>query len=318
MKTNSIALLIVVLLFPVPSYAQDMFFWSAQTFEEGAQSDEVIMHFANQSDSLEPFTVYLYYRPGKIDINSFSMDLKFPHCEVVDAEVFDFDISIGGSPIGMRWDHISEFTVDGDSVLNLGASSSVNIGGLRIANTGAGQFYDEGYDVTAGAFLVASVTLKCVYTKAEYLDSTFFLDGSQVFPQELQETEIDTELCVLDPPYGGFMQAFELPSDSGISGGTYHCLTKPFSSCDGTVWNRYVPSADGLITCNTFGSSSQDTILEIYSGATNNQLEQIAFNDDVDGSGWSRVYVSGSGRSNLQYSNCARRVWAVAPRLRIS
>lgn len=287
MKFNSIALLVAVLLFADSLSAQGVCFWSPGKLGNFANANDLIFNPGDSQDSIVPFTLFLYYSPDTANIDSFNMDLKFPHYEVLDAEVFNFDIFVAGTSIGSRWDQINEISLEGDTVLNLGASNSADfIGGLNTYSMDL--FSDGGFDITADAFLVASVTLLGVTTEAEYLNSTTFSnDGVEVFPELLQQ-EIDIG-CVLDPPFGSFGTAYTLPTDSGVVGGSFHCLTIPLSVCDGTIWNTYLPTADGLMTCNTFGASADDTILEIYTGTTLDNLELIAFNDDAQGTEWSRV-----------------------------
>jgi hypothetical protein len=291
MKTKTGVLFIVVLCLPLSCLADGLFFWSVTPFGQGAEPGEVIMHGLGGSQ-LEPFEVYLYYRPGTEDIrDSLSLDLKFVHCEIVDAEIFNFPITVLSMfSLGNRWDDFGDVSIEGNTIIGLSATSSSNMGGLRLAQIpGSGGFLvDEGYDASAGAFIVGSVTLRAVQTQTEYLSVIAVSEGEPVVP-DLQESELTSMDCVLDPPYGGFALSYILPSDSGAAGGSYHCTAPPSNPCDGTVWNRFIPKSNGIFTCATFGSVVTDTELQIYSGNTAGALTLIAANDDVAGTTKSRV-----------------------------
>ena len=170
---------------------------------------------------------------------------------------------------------------------NSGLSESVTDVSLRLL-VGKGLFVDQGYDESAEAFIVGSATLRGLFARVEYVNAVTTFEGDEV-SAELFRSEFVGGDCFLDPPHGGFGIAYDLtPGDSPVIS-LAHCVSFPFETCDGTVWHRYIPTADGVFTCNTFGSAVDDTVLEIYAGATERSATVITINDDVTGSTASRA-----------------------------
>lgn len=287
MRNLIVGLAFLTLVFPLNAHGDGVFFWSARSFGTGAQPGEVLS-YGNNDDSVRPLEIFLYYQPGTAEITEIEFDLKFEHYEILSAEVFDFPISLTGTPLTTRWDSIGQFKITEDAIIGFSASTSGDFfGGLDPQFTGKNIFVDEGYDDTAAAFLVGSVTLQGVSTTVEYTSASTTSDSTPIFP-ELQENVIEASECLADPPYGGF-GGFFLTSNADVVAGINHCAGPPFETCDGTVWYTFQPQSDGLFTCDTFGSVAVDTQLEIYEGDTFNDLNLIAFNDDADGSTRSRI-----------------------------
>lgn len=71
-----------------------------------------------------------------------------------------------------------------------------------------------------------------------------------------------------------------------------------------SVWYRFQPKADGLVTLDTFGSN-YDTVLVVYTsspGQSAQELTQIAWNDDsYSDSGFFQSIVQFQGTANTTY-----------------
>ena len=282
------ALISVAFSIPFDCRADGLFFWSLKPMGSEAQPTEAIQHSASGPDTLYPVTINLYYRPDGQDIrDGFSFEIEFPYYEILDAEILNFPITYSGIQIGWRWENIGEVTIDGNILRGFAAENETQYG-IRVEHANNNPLFDEGYDETAQAFFIGSVTLKGVHTEIKYLSSFVSDFGFEIFP-EFIESKISLTACVLDPPYGGFNQSYLLNLDGTPVAGDYHCTSEQFSTCDGTVWNRLEPTASGMYSFNTFGSTVVDTNLEVYKGNTVNSLQQIAFSDDVAGTTWSRV-----------------------------
>lgn len=150
------------------------------------------------------------------------------------------------------------------------------------------MYDDTGYDNSIGAFLVATVKLKCFSTETRMLPSVFVHDG-EVVTADFTSSRVEAATCVLDPPYGGFYMSDLLTGDDSPIAGSWHCTAKPGVFCDGTVWHRFEPTSNGVFTCSTFGSSVVDTELDIYVGDELETAQIIASNDDANETTRSRV-----------------------------
>ena len=287
MKRNAILLCLMAFLLPANSHADDgVFFWSTQPYGFGAQAGETQFHNMQNTDSQSPFDVFLYYQPSTVNISDgFNFEFKFPHCEVMSAEILNYSVLLYGADIGPRWDELGTITIDGDTISGFSASGLGDGHGISLSNTGTSIFFDEGFDESAVAFLIGKATIQGVQTQVEYLSAAVSNAGAEISP-ELQASDIEAQGCVLDPPYGAAEQSFELLPGASPAAGNYHCTSEPQSTCDGTVWNRFVPTTDGIFTCDTFGSSVYDTQLEIY---TSNSAGVAYTNDDAAGSTRSRI-----------------------------
>ena len=165
MKKSSWILCLLVYCLPVNCIADGLFYWSTKQIGEDPIPSNGFVNLGDRGDEVVPFELFLYYRPGMYSLrDSFSMDLRFPNYEILDAEIFDYLI-LGSFH---RWGDVDEITIDGDSVFGFGATSSTD----PMAYGLSFDVSDEGYDFSTGAYLVGSVTLKGVFTRIEFSNVT--------------------------------------------------------------------------------------------------------------------------------------------------
>ncbi|MEM9411288.1 MAG: M12 family metallo-peptidase, partial [Planctomycetota bacterium] len=131
------------------------FFWSTRDFDMGADND------SNPVANFEVGTsgsIYLYYDPTNSDVDTgafFDIVTSNPGViEFTNAVSFEYDITVMGTPVGVRWGDASGQVGDvtSDSIDEFGAFTVVSGDGMVVENTGP-TFIDEGYDAAAGAFL---------------------------------------------------------------------------------------------------------------------------------------------------------------------
>ena len=235
-----------------------------------------------------PLQLYLYYRPNSQNISdSFHIDFRLEGHQILHAEVFDFPITVGGNPVANRWNELGDIVIDGDSVTGFSGSNDSSLGGIKVSNDGSGVFRDEGYDASANAFQIGTITITGIPRGNNEWSTEVFDQGIEVFPEHL-DPEVQFN-CVLDPPYAFFEERYPLVPGRSPVFGTWHCIAPWGNMCDGTLWYRFDPETNGLFTCNTFGSYVADTTIEVYTGEVFSELVQIASVDDVDGSTQSRI-----------------------------
>ena len=292
MRVASVSCFVVLLIANSALTQEAIFFWSPTPFGMGAEVEESFHNNNFGSDDLNAYDLFLYCVPFQEISDGIDFEFKFTNSEVVEAEIYNFDITLDGTPVGQRWDQIGPISIDRDTVSGFSASNKSEIGGL-IHESLNNPYVDQGADITVSpypvAFLVGRVRIKAVLSHLEYLATYASSDSAEVIPHFTDFDITAPDSCVLDPPFGGFGNSFMLSTDEHITGGTWHCTSQPFDSCDGTVWNRFEPHTSGIFTCNTFGSVLSNTLLQIYIGQTEEELELIATNDDADGTLKSQV-----------------------------
>ncbi len=112
-------------------------------------------------------SIYVYFDPtnGDVDTGAF-FDVQTSEPGVIEfttATSFDFDILVSGTPFSVRWgDAFGETgTVTADTIDEWGAFAVVEGQGMLTQNTGP-TFFDEGYDMSSGAFLFGRIDFNVV------------------------------------------------------------------------------------------------------------------------------------------------------------
>ena len=179
MKPNFFVLTIGLLLASVSNVqGQSDFFWAVEW--GGLNSDAIANYKPGESGSL-----YLYYStngPSESDLStaafldiatSNSGVIKFTH-----AETFDFQINVGGTPIGNRW---LDFQGGGgsagktgdvfdDFIDELHAFTITGGPGILEFNNGSGAFLDEGYNSFSEAFLFGMIEFDVIGSPGSSVD----------------------------------------------------------------------------------------------------------------------------------------------------
>jgi hypothetical protein len=127
--------------------------------------------------------------------------------------------------------------------------------------------------------------------------------GNVSSPANLQVT-----YSVPDPINDLFARAIPLSGDSDKSSVTTTNATKEFGEPDHagngggkSVWWTYQPTADGVLTLNTVGSSF-DTLLAMYTGSSVDKLTPVVSNDDAyDGAPGGYSLINQAVRANQVY-----------------
>lgn len=145
------------------------FYWSLNDLNSGAVNAPLSLNVPVGGTQ----TVYLYYTtngPGNQDINigaALNVATSAPGIVKFTAgESLNYDVTVGGAPIGSRWEICSgggaaaagpALLVSTDLIIGLTAFNVCGNNGMVDANTGGGVFLDEGYDAAADAFLFGTV-----------------------------------------------------------------------------------------------------------------------------------------------------------------
>lgn len=167
MNVRNFSLVLAIVAMSVSSVSAQNFFWSDAGFENGAvNGDLTIDTLANPTG-----TVYLFYADNGQNITEgLDLDFSWTADDVVEftaAETFDFDITLGakGPALNDRWgDSFGPASdVTPNSVTGFLTVNVVNGTGIQGANIpgvldGGLDFVDQGYDTTANAFLVGSLS----------------------------------------------------------------------------------------------------------------------------------------------------------------
>ena len=91
-------LCLAIFLAPTKCFSQDpFFFWSGAPQGFGAQPEAVFYNTELGSSEIAPVDIYLYYVPFA-DVDEFDLEFTFPHCEIIEAEVYNFPIFLGARP----------------------------------------------------------------------------------------------------------------------------------------------------------------------------------------------------------------------------
>ena len=144
--------------------AQSDFFWSDKGLNQGATNGD----FSGDVQVGDTGSLYLYYAGASNVREGFDLDFSFDNTGVIaftSAETLDFALVLGGiAPIGQRWgDFAGEAqSVSADAVDGLLTVNVVSGSGIRQDQTPGNLMVDQGYDMTAGAFLVAVVEYEVV------------------------------------------------------------------------------------------------------------------------------------------------------------
>ena len=167
------------------------FFWSVAGLNEGAFNDSMAPAVFSEGDS---GSMYLYYDTAmsELDTGGF-IDIQTSTNGVIEftnATTLDFDITAGGAPFSVRWgDAVGETgDVMPNAIEGLGAFTILEGTGILNQNTGP-VFLDQGYDMSADAFLFARIDFDVVGSPGDMVDVTvssgdqgIVHDGSLVEP----------------------------------------------------------------------------------------------------------------------------------------
>ncbi len=158
---RSLTLLILLLCYN-PVFAQSDFFYSLNSGID-VVNEPLDLELAIGDEA----TISIYYTtngPTMTDLTYGSLVVATSESGIVDiigGGGFNFDITVAGTPIGVRWQIIEEKgTISDDSqsmeflFFNVGSGS-----GVLNFNTGP-VFFDEGYDADADAFLFGQVSVR--------------------------------------------------------------------------------------------------------------------------------------------------------------
>ena len=149
------------------------FFWSFADLGGGAVNDSTpVGNFAEGSSG----SMFLYFDPamvGDIDTGAF-FDLQTSAAGVIeftDAVAFDFDVTVNDLPVSLRWGDAFGQTgiVTPNMIDEWGAFTIVSGDGMIGTNTGP-VFFDEGYDMSTGAFLFGRVDFNVVGVEGDSVD----------------------------------------------------------------------------------------------------------------------------------------------------
>ena len=156
------------------------FFWSVNDLNEGAFNESMAAGLFGEGES---GTMYLYYdtMASELDTGGF-IDIQTSTNGVIEftnATTLDFDITANGTPFSVRWgDAVGETgIVMPNAIEGLGAFTILEGTGILNENTGP-IFFDEGYDVSAQAFLFAKVDFNVVGSAGDMVD-LFVTSGDQ-------------------------------------------------------------------------------------------------------------------------------------------
>ena len=148
------------------------FFWSTADLDSGANNDSMPeASFAEGSSG----SLFLYYDTlvSELDTGAF-LDISTSTSGVIEftaAETLEFDINVSGTPVNLRWGDAAGPTGDvfPNFIDELGALNVVGGTGILNQNTGP-VFFDQGYDVSADAFLFAKIDFDVVGPEGSSVD----------------------------------------------------------------------------------------------------------------------------------------------------
>ncbi|MEM9411260.1 MAG: hypothetical protein AAGA30_09115, partial [Planctomycetota bacterium] len=172
------------------------FFWSTATLDMGA---------INTSNGLADIeagsfgSLFLYFDPLVTDIDTGAFfDVAASDDGIIEftsAETLEFDISVTGTPVGVRWGDGVGATGEVQPLLidELGAANVVSGSGMLVANTGP-VFFDQGFDFGVGAFLFARIDFGVVGEPGDDVNIITTRGATQIVHNEMS----------LDPFLGSF------------------------------------------------------------------------------------------------------------------
>lgn len=314
MKTFIIRCLVPLLVLCVTTTTASAgeFFWSSRGFGENAVPGSVSVGFGGARE------VFLYYRLDGQDIDtSLSFDVELDNSfffgigsfQIIDAEIFNFDVVLAAAPtvsIGKRWESIKQPVFeDGEMATGFSATNRSSGFGLSFSTRGNAVFMDSGFDKSANAFLIGSITLKRKTMRDANVSIENFVaknSGEQVNPN-FNSFELDFAGCLLATINGGFARSAIVLDmeecgryDRVSSAGGVDDIGEPeVEDTANTIWYQIVPDTDGIFTCSTFGTdiygAALDTQLHIFTGFESSleDLILVTNNNDHDGTVFSRV-----------------------------